>query len=147
MEWSLMAGRKFYSDTGLSALPAAIWERCHCYGDCRMFSLIIGNCEPVSIPLYRYTYSYFNDTCQRSRLMQAWWAQQLLQGSVHAYVCAHTHTHIPYRWVESSVQSTDWKSNSSWKRPEGKEFWQGICLAVSAWQNKSLRTFVGTLGK
>lgn len=146
-----MAGWKYSSDTGLSALPAAISVRCHCYGDGRMFSLIIGNCEPLECPEHRYTYSYFNDTCQRSRLLQTWWAQQLLQrkcGGLCSVMLTHTHTHRDlYRWVESSVQSTDWKSNSSWKRPKGKEFWQGICLAVSAWQNKSLRTLGGTPGK
>ena len=97
---------KLCSDTGLSALPAAISERCHRYGDCRMFSLIIGNCEPVSVPAHRHTYSYFNDTCQRSRLLQTWWAQQLLRGSAQAYVqsCTHTHTHTQVLTDEWSHQ-------------------------------------------
>ena len=116
------------------------------YGDCWMFSLIIGNCEPVSVPAHRYTYSYFNDTCQRSRLLQNLMSSTATAKEMcsRAYVwsCTHarTHTHTQILTAEWSQQI----GSLSRKRPEGKEFWQGICLAVSAWQNKSLRTLSGT---
>lgn len=115
-------GWKFCSDTGLSALPAAISERCHRYGDCRVFSLIIGNCEPVSVPVHRYTYSYFNDTCQRSRLLQTWWAQQLLQGNAQAYVwpCTHARTHgsLQMSGVISAVNRLEVKlfTKEAWRK-------------------------------
>ena len=69
----------------------------HRYGDHRMFSLIIGNCEPVSVPAHRYTYSYFNDTCQRSRLLQDLMsstatAKEMCSGA-YVWSCTHTHTH------------------------------------------------------
>lgn len=71
-----MAEWKLCSDKGLSALPAAISERCHRYGDGRLFSLIIGNCECVSVPVHGY--SNIKDTCQRKPVLWIWWAQQLL---------------------------------------------------------------------
>lgn len=85
-----MAEWKLCSDKGLSALPAAISERCHRYGDGRLFSLIIGNCECVSVPVHRY--SNIKDTCQRKPVLWIWWAQQLLWKCMGlCLLCTHRH--------------------------------------------------------
>lgn len=103
-----MAGWKFCFDTDLSAIPAAISVPCYRYGDGRMFSLIIGNCEPVSIPVHRYTYSYFNNTCQKSCCLQTWWSQQLLRGNTESYFwsCTYTDTqpHTDDEWSRQCSQ-------------------------------------------
>lgn len=85
-----MAEWKLCSDKGLSALPAAISERCHRYGDGRLFSLIIGNCECVSVPVHGY--SNIKDTCQRKPVLWIWWAQQLLWKCTGlCLMCTHRH--------------------------------------------------------
>lgn len=70
-------------------------------------------------------------------------SEQLLKGNAQAYVqsCSWTRGLFLFFWgiVSSSVQSTEWKSNSSWMRPEGKSLWQGIWIAVFTRQT-SLRS-------
>lgn len=125
-----MAEWKLCSDKGLSALPAAISERCHRYGDGRLFSLIIGNCECVSVPAHGY--SNIKDTCQRKPVL---WNLMSSTTTVEMHGLMFTvHSQAPHRW-ESSVQLMR-TSNCSRKGPEGKELWQKICLSVSAWQKK-----------
>lgn len=131
-----MAEWKLCSDKGLSALPAAISERCHRYGDGRLFSLIIGNCECVSVPAHRY--SNIKDTCQRKPVL---WNLMSSTTTVEMHGLMFTvHSQAPHRW-ESSAQLMR-TSNCSWKGPEGKELWQKICLTVSAWQKKKKLTYI-----
>lgn len=125
-----MAEWKLCSDKGLSALPAAISERCHRYGDGRLFSLIIGNCECVSVPAQGY--SNIKDTCQRKPVL---WNLMSSTTTVEMHGLMFTvHSQAPHRW-ESSAQLMR-TSSCSRKGPEGKELWQKICLTVSAWQKK-----------
>lgn len=125
-----MAEWKLCSDKGLSALPAAISERCHRYGDGRLFSLIIGNCECVSVPAHGY--SNIKDTCQRKPVL---WNLMSSTTTVEMHGLMFTvHSQAPHRW-ESLAQLMR-TSNCSRKGPEGKELWQKICLSVSAWQKK-----------
>lgn len=144
-----MAGWKFCSDTSLSALPAAISQRCHRYGDCRMFSLIIGNCEPVSVPAHRYTYSYFNDTCQRSRLLQ-----KLMSSTATARKCAglcrvtHTHTRrsLTDEWSHQCSQQIGSQTLHEGGLEEKSFDKESVSLSPLD-KTKALRTLSGTLGK
>lgn len=67
----------------------------------------------------------------------------LMFGYAHAHARTHTHSHRQVLIDEWSRQGS--QRIGSQKRPEGKDFWQGICLAVCNWQNKNLRTISGTL--
>lgn len=93
-----MAEWKLCSDKGLSALPAAISERCHRYGDGRLFSLIIGNCECVSVPAHGY--SNIKDTCQRKPVL---WNLMSSTTTVEMHGLMFTvHSQAPHRWESSA---------------------------------------------
>lgn len=147
MERSAAPGWKFCSDTDLSALPAAIsplpWRPHSVFFNNRQ--LWVPRAFPLAPPLafvppparaHMHLLIHLTTPVRGADVPPALMSSTATARS-RAGLCSvmlTKHTHGPHRWVASSGQIR------SRQRPEGKESWQGIRLAVCLWLNKTKKT-------